>query len=113
MTIDAGIVDGTPISDYTYQWYLNGTIITGETNYSLDVNTNGTYTVEVNNIFNCTKTRTIIVIASDIAHIQSIDVEDLVDYNTVLVTVTGTGNYVYALDDEANYQSLNFLKMYL
>lgn len=110
VTIDAGIIDATPISDYTYQWFFNGTIINGETNYSLNVNTNGIYTVTITNIYGCTKTRTISVEPSDIAHIQTIDIVDLVDYNTVLVTVTGTGNYVYALDDQANYQTSNFFE---
>ena len=36
-----------------FQWYLNGTEITGETNDSLAVVQNGTYTVVVTNAFDC------------------------------------------------------------
>ena len=27
ITLEAGIVDGTPTTDYTYQWYFNGTLV--------------------------------------------------------------------------------------
>ena len=63
-TIDAGLEDSSTINNFTYQWFLNGTILTAETNYSLTVNTEGSYTVEVTNAQNCTKTRTITVTAS-------------------------------------------------
>jgi hypothetical protein len=35
VTIDAGIVNGVPTSSYAYQWYLNGVVLSGATNYSL------------------------------------------------------------------------------
>jgi gliding motility-associated-like protein len=111
VTLNAEITDGTSTSNYTYQWYLNGTAITSATNYSITVNTAGTYTVDVTNSFGCKRTRSIIVTASDIAHIQNINVVDLVDNNTVEVIVNGTGNYVYALDESYDqYQTSNFFE---
>lgn len=107
VTIDAGIVDGTPINNYTYQWYLNGTELIGETNYSISINTEGTYTVDVSNGFTCKRTRTIVVNSSDIAQIQDVYITDLSDNNTVQIAVTGNGDYVYALNDGI-FQNSNY-----
>ena len=71
-TIDAGLEDILTITDFTYQWFLNGNIITGETSYSLNVNTEGIYTVLVTNSENCPKTRTVTVTASSIAMIENV-----------------------------------------
>ncbi len=108
VTIDAGLLDTTPITDYNYQWFLNGTIIPGETSYTLTVNTGGTYSVNVTNANGCIRTKTIEVVASDIAHIQNIEIIDLVDINTIEIIVTGTGDYVYSLDYEEGFQTSNF-----
>jgi gliding motility-associated-like protein len=97
--IDAGIQDGTPTSDYTYQWYFNGTALFGQTNPILTVTNEGIYNVNVTNSLNCTKTREITVVRSQIAELLDINVVDLADINTILVTVTGAGDYEYALDD--------------
>jgi len=108
VTLNAGLFDGSPESNYTYQWYLNGTSLTGETNYSHVDNRVGTYTVEVTNAFGCTKTRTITVDASNKAKIGNIDVVDLSDDNTITVNVTGDGDYVYSIDsEEGPYQESN------
>ena len=108
VTIDAGIIDGTSITDYSYQWYLDGTILPTETSYSLIVNTGGIYTVDVTTIpEGCTRTRTITVVSSNIASIENITVVDLTDINSVEILVSGTGDYVYALDDSA-FQTSNF-----
>ncbi len=64
------------------------------------LSTAGIYTVEVTNNFGCSVIRTINVVASDIAHIQNIEIVDLTDDNSVLVNVTGTGDYVYSIDAE-------------
>lgn len=106
VTINAGLVGGSPSSN-TYQWFLEGVLIPGATNYTLSVNTGGIYTVEVTNAFGCSKVRTIDVYASDIAHIDDIKIVDLSDINSVEVIVSGTGNYVYSLDDSL-FQTSNF-----
>lgn len=105
-TIDASLEDTSTISDFTYQWFFNGNIITGETNYSLTVNTEGIYTVLVTNIENCPKTRTITVTASSIATIENVTITDLSDNNSIIVNVSGSGDYEYSIDGE-NYQISN------
>lgn len=105
-TIDAGLEDVSTINNFSYQWFLDGTILSGETNYSLVVNTEGSYTVLVTNAQNCSKTRTITVTASNIATIENIVINDLSDNNSILVNVTGSGDYEYSLDGE-NYQISN------
>ncbi|MES2409986.1 MAG: T9SS type B sorting domain-containing protein, partial [Bacteroidota bacterium] len=106
--IDAGILDGTPTSDYTFQWYTNN-VLNGVTSPTMTVNTPGTYSVDVTNAFGCTKTRVITVTGSEVATLQSIDVVDLVDSNTITVNVTGLGDYEFALDDvNGPYQDSDF-----
>ena len=104
--IDAALEDITTMNNFTYQWFLDGNILTGETNYSLTVNTEGNYTVVVTNAQNCSKTRTITVEASNIATIEHIVINDLSDNNSIIVNVSGSGDYEYSIDGE-NYQSSN------
>lgn len=105
-TLDAGILDGTPPSDYTYVWKRDNVVLPLETNSTLAINQEGTYTVEVSNAFHCSRTRTIIVVASDLATITNIQVSDLSDNNSIVVTVTGAGDYVYSLDN-STFQTSN------
>lgn len=107
--INAGLLDETAISNFTYQWFLDGSIISTATNYDLTVNTEGIYTVEVTNSNGCVRTRTITVTASDIATINDIEIVDLSDDNSVTVIVTGLGNYEYSLDN-IDYQSSNIFQ---
>ena len=109
VTLDAGIADGTNPADYTYSWALNGVAIPGANGYSIQVNSEGIYTVTVENSLGCDRTRTITVVASNIATIDIISVVDLVDNNSVTINVTGssTGDYVYALNDGA-FQTSNY-----
>ncbi|PDS26314.1 T9SS type B sorting domain-containing protein [Flavobacterium branchiophilum] len=104
--INAGLQDGSPESNYTYKWYYNNTLLPNTT-YSINASLTGEYRVEVSST-HCNSTRTIYIDASDIAHIQSINITDLTDTNTVEVVVTGVGSYLYALDNENNYQLLPF-----
>ena len=101
--INAGIDDGTSTSDYNYVWSLDGTIIPGETSYTLDVNTEGLYTVEVINSFGCSSIRTIKVTASDFAKIDTVEIEDMADTNTVTINASGLGDYEYSLDEPSVY----------
>lgn len=105
-TIDAGLEDSSTINNFSYQWFLDGTILSGETNYSIVVNTEGSFTVLVTNAQNCSKIRTITVTASNIATIENIIINDLSDNNSILVNVSGSGDYEYSLDGE-NYQISN------
>lgn len=106
--LDAGLLDGSAASNYNYVWSFNGNPIAGETNYSLTVNTAGLYTVQVTTSQGCSRTRTITVTASDIAKITDVNIEDLVESNSISVTVSGAGDYVYGLDEENGaYQKEN------
>lgn len=111
--LDAGIIGNIPASTYTYVWSKNGSIIPGETNETLDVNEEGKYTVEVftKDETSCSRTRTITVTASDIAHLDSVSISDLSDFNTVEVNVSGTGNYEYSIDDpNGSFQDSNYFE---
>jgi gliding motility-associated-like protein len=102
--IDSGLVDPTTSTNFTYKWYKNGIQISTATSYSLTVNSEGLYTVEVKNAQNCTRTRTITVTASNIATIENVMIRDLSDENSVEILVSGLGEYVYSLD-AINYQT--------
>ncbi|WP_338408079.1 T9SS type B sorting domain-containing protein, partial [uncultured Flavobacterium sp.] len=106
--LDAGIQDGSPINNYTYIWSKDGAITGGNT-FTLDVNAEGLYTVEVINASGCSRIRTIQVTASDLAHIDSILIADMTDINTVTVNVSGLGDYEFSLDEPSGYfQDSNF-----
>ncbi|MEN9337534.1 MAG: hypothetical protein RLZZ500_2521 [Bacteroidota bacterium] len=99
VTLDAGVTNPSLISNYTYQWYFNSNLLPGETGYTITVNQEGVYSVLVSNAIGCPVTRTITVNSSVIATINSVDVVDLSEINTITVNVTGNGDYVYSLDE--------------
>ncbi|KAF2335428.1 T9SS type B sorting domain-containing protein [Flavobacterium ginsenosidimutans] len=104
--IDAGLLDLSLVNDYGYTWFFNGFLISDQTNYSLTVNKEGIFTVQVTDKqTNCSRTRTIKVSASDIA---SNIIAVVGQSNTISVSATGNGDYVYALDDQnGDYQTGN------
>ena len=96
ITLDAGILSGNP-SDYTYNWS------NGDNSFQTEINTAGTYTVEVTNANNCSKTRTIVVNPSLATfNIPPYNVVDGVPNNSVTVLASIEGPYEYALYDENN-----------
>ncbi len=105
--LDAGITNGTATSNYTYIWSKDGVVIPTATSYTLNVNAEGIYTVKVVNNLGCFRVRTITVIASDAAHFNMPTIMDLSDNNTVIINVTGLGNYVFSLDSPNAYQTIN------
>ncbi|MBG6063161.1 gliding motility-associated-like protein [Flavobacterium sp. CG_9.1] len=106
--INTGLLDVSLMGNYNYVWAFNKIVIPGETNYALTVNKAGLYTVDVINMQGCSSTRTIIVSASDIAKITDVNIVDLASFNSITISVTGAGDYVYGLDDEfGNYQEEN------
>ena len=98
--LNTGLLDGSPTNNYSYIWSFNGTPIAGAINYTLTVNTAGLYTVKVTNNQGCSRTRVITVTASDIAKITTVNIVDLAESNSISVIVTGSGDYVYGLDEE-------------
>jgi gliding motility-associated-like protein len=104
--IDAGILDGNAASNYTYQWAFNTQPVLGANSDNLTVNTAGTYTVTTTNSTSCSRTRIITVVASDIAKITNVAIVDLAQENSITVSVTGSGDYVYNLDESSGpYQT--------
>ena len=99
-TIDAAILDGSAPSLYTYQWYFEGNPLPGENNYTLNLSTEGTYSVLVTDANGCSKTRTVPIIASSEAIIENIAIVEMSDDNTVTVTLTSNsyGDYMYSID---------------
>jgi gliding motility-associated-like protein len=99
-TITAGLPNGANPADYTYKWYKDGVLLTAETNATLVTNQDGVYTVEVYNTTGCFKERIVTVKQSNSAVLVGEPViKDLTENNTINVTVTGLGNYVFVLDD--------------
>ena len=109
--LNAGLIDGSPTKNYTYIWSKDNQVLPGKSSYTLDVNSMGKYSVTVTNASGCNRTRTINVTASDIAHIDKIDIVDLAINNTVTIIVSGQGKYEYSLDAEFGpFQSSNFFE---
>lgn len=98
--IDAGLLNSATQNQHTYTWYLNNSLLPNQTNYSLTVNTEGVYKVEVKNSYGCVESRIITVTSSNKAVVDSLIVTDLVDENSIEVILSSAshGNYVYSLD---------------
>ena len=110
VTIDLNADTG--VATDTYQWYLNGNLITDATNAIHKANVQGTYFVEAyrayqNNIADttddssCTGYNTFTVIESNKALIISTEITDNVDNsqeNTLFIITSGIGDYEYALN---------------
>jgi gliding motility-associated-like protein len=110
ITIDLNADTG--VSTDTYQWFLNGNIITGATNAIHKANVQGIYRVEayrayqnditdVNDDTSTSGYNTFDVIESNKALIVSTDLTDNVDdpkANILTVKVSGIGDYEYALN---------------
>lgn len=98
--INAGLLNSATQNQHTYTWYLNNSLLPNQTNYSLTVNTEGVYKVEVKNSYGCVESRIITVISSNKAVVDSLIVTDLVDENSIEVILSSAshGNYVYSLD---------------
>lgn len=111
VTLTAGILDGSPTTNYTYVWSKDNQVLIGQTNATLDVNTAGVYSVKVSSLYGCSRTRAITATASDIAHISNIEITELSNNNSVLILVEGVGNYEYSLDDSNGfYQDANLFE---
>jgi len=97
VTLNPGFLDNSLTTNFNYNWKKDGgnSIASSST---IGVNSEGSYTVDVTNSSGCRRTRTIQVTASNQATIASIDIVDLVDFNTVTINTTGTGDYEYSMD---------------
>lgn len=107
-TINAGLIDESEsnLSSFTYKWYHNGNLVTGQNDYELIVNSSGTYIVEITNINGCISNRTVLVEDSSIAAVENLEILDFSDQNKIIINVTGNGEYEYRLDN-TDYQNSN------
>ncbi|WP_204345622.1 T9SS type B sorting domain-containing protein [Psychroserpens algicola] len=106
ITLVGGVLNDSP-NNYYYEWQFNGTTTTVNTTFN-DINEAGTYTVIVTDPNGCSASRTITVLASNVATIEDIIITEGTTNNTVIVEVSGEGDYEYALDDiEGTYQNDN------
>ena len=107
--LDPAFLDGSNPEDYSYQWFFEGWPVPGGNSPTLTVTTEGLYTVQVTDNNGCSDIRYVPVLASSTAIIESIDIVDLTDWNTVTVNLTSNsyGNYVFALNHMNTYQSSN------
>lgn len=87
-----------------YEWS------TGETTQSITITTDGTYTVTVKNVYQdltCDASKDFVVIKSSKPVIESIDISDWnAVQDMVTVLVSGSGSYLYSIDN-INFQSSN------
>jgi gliding motility-associated-like protein len=108
LTLTGGVVNDIP-NNFYYEWLFNGSTTAVTTTFN-NINEAGTYTVIVTGTNGCSSSRTINVLASDIAVIEVITVSQNTT-NHVEIVVSGTGNYEYALDNENGfYQDSNLFQ---
>ena len=99
ITLNAAITEGVP-SDYTYVWQHDGNALS-EFTYEIHVNQAGIYTVDITAL-GCTLRRTITVLESNHAIIESIVVNDfMTDINTIRINLNSLslGEYQFALNN--------------
>ncbi len=99
-----------PEDNYTYEWRDSGGVLLSASSPTseLAINALGDYFITATTVHNCTRTKKVTILPSDIAIITSVDVVDDSDNNTITVNVTGNGNYEYALDNiDGPYQDSN------
>lgn len=81
------------LSNYQYLWS------TGATTNSINVNTEGIYTVRITNPNGCEATQTFNVSVSEPATITDVKINDLKGTkNSILIEYTGSGDYEFSID---------------
>jgi len=120
-TITTDLDANTGVSGDTYTWYLNGNLISNETNAILKANKEGEYSVVASRFysnntansaddFSCTGYNTFTVLESNVARIETFSfVEDQNNptNNTFTVIAVGDGDYEFALrNDDKNTTTL-------
>ena len=98
ITINASIIGDSP-NNYSYNWS------NGDNSYETQINQPGTYTVTVRNANGCSKERNVIVEASNIATINTVEVVDASQNNTITILASGEGLYEYALKNNDGVQT--------
>lgn len=98
ITLNAGVLNDNP-NNYNYQWFLNNQPISGTTAI-INVNEIGIYSVIATYPNGCASTRDITVIPSNTAIINDIIAQEASSNNSITVTVSGEGDYQFALNTQ-------------
>jgi len=102
------ICSGSAVSIGVSNIYSNYHWSTGATSNQITITQSGIYSVIVTNNLGCQKTKNFTVVDSEIATINSIEINDFDSYNnSVQINVSGNGNYEFSLDGN-NYQDSSF-----
>ena len=92
ITLYNGGINVPPHESYTYVWN------TGQTTPTININNVGVYTVTITNENNCTNSRSITILPSDIASIDDIIIEESGNNNIITIEISGEVDFKYALD---------------
>ncbi|MBW2961371.1 T9SS type B sorting domain-containing protein [Mesonia aestuariivivens] len=109
VTVEAGILGNS--TDYNFLWE------NGETTPTIQVDSLGTYQVEISKTemidgesFTCSTTNSITVDGSEKAEF-TYDIQGNLDQYNVVINTNGVGSYVYSLDDQfGDYQTSNIFQ---
>jgi len=97
--ISSGLNNANPL-DFSFKWFKNETQLFGQTNETLVVDAEGIYVCELTNgQTGCSARSTHKVTFSEKAIISSFIVNDLVENNSLSVSVTGRGIYEFSIDN--------------
>ena len=107
LTIFGGVLNDLP-NNYYYEWLFNGSPTTINTLF-YEVTELGVYTVIVTDPNGCSASRTITVLASELASIESVNIVGVAPNNIITITVSGAGDYEIALDDSDGVYQDNFV----
>lgn len=106
ITLVGGVTNGIANTFY-YQWLFNGTD-TSITTPFIEANQIGVYTVIVTDPNGCFNSRDITLFASNKPTIENLEFTELTANNTATITVSGEGDYEFAIDNAFNfYQNEN------
>ncbi|MGS2726659.1 choice-of-anchor L domain-containing protein [Psychroserpens sp. BH13MA-6] len=86
----------------SYTWSTN------ETTPEIEITETGVYSVTVTSANGCETTEVFTVSESESANIEITETVDFSDPNNITVTVSGIGNYLYQLDNNAPQESSTF-----
>jgi len=91
---------GLDTINYSFEWFVGGTVLPFETGSSIIANQVGNYSVEVTNrLTNCSSSATINIVISSPPIISSSVSYAFIENNVIQVTAMGNGVYEYNLDD--------------
>lgn len=91
-----------------FKYYVWSTGEEGANLNKIFIDTPGTYTATVTSYFGCEESVSVEVLASNIATITNIKINDFNGrHNSIEIIVEGEGNYEYALNSTSSYQDSN------